>query len=1151
MGIGVHWHGVNIAVLDQGIDFAHPDLQGSQARVTDPSSPYYGWPIAFDPHAMGYYAATGLTTGGYVDTRTTVTGSTAVFQGRTYTLTGTSKSGVYHMGAHPSYWLRYLVGRWGVAPAVLVVDENTPGVYDTVYVDINKDFDFRNDKPCRRGDEIAWWDVNGDGLADHSAGMLYFIADGHNPIPASDWMHSLPPPANGSLVAFAGAFDKNDHHGTLVASAISARGKSGSTYTVPQKPDESGGMVYGVAPGAGIIQVGSIYQSYADLLDSIAFAVLGYDGIPGTGDEAQIVNMSFSISSEDRSGWDFLSRYLTHLNNTIAPHTTFVASTGNGGPGYGTVTSPGGASSAVSVGAATLYGSTGAFDPIESVDQVLFGDVQQWSNRGPNSLGQIKPEVVAVGAYATGCVPIYGSGENAWVVWGGTSLSAPITSGVLALVYQAYRERYGVFPTHDEAKTILMSGSMDLLYNSYEQGAGMVDAARSTSIASGTGGLVIRPSSWSAGNYRGRQFPAFPAVMRPGESVRQQFTITNTGPDPVMLTFAGRKLQRDQTHSFDVVTSNAAEEPEASMARPDYIFDVSEMVAAQTDLLRVRLSHPYASFSRSDPASRKLEPSSLWLLSLFDWTDLNGDGIVWLDELGSGTVNEGEFQYGELNRFMYALMWGNVLEVSARSPMDRVHDGLFLGLHHVQRNAAIPSTRLKVDVESYRLVRWGWLGTTPRPMTVMPGHTIQVPVLLMVPHWATPGMYTGSFVATDASGKSSVVPISVAVTAEAAFQRPLSRVVGGTDGARDTYDSGRMLGAFDWGWRADSGDWRLYFFDLPSQTTQAKSYLLANARWTDMPSDTDIMIYRPDHTDHFSRSMPEVFGPYGLNRSGSSKRTRSAAGMWPFHTATGGPSEWVAGECGPGLNLVQLHNVLASGKSSSQPIDLRVSRVSTDPGELVLRPGQTRAEVRLSGSSSLPGVGALGFGFAMPQVIRGISIGQEAIADPSSARWRRDITITRAGLIDVEITSPDDIDIDLYLLYDADGDGHFNWTYEVVAVSGTQGASERIRYYLPKPGNYRIAVHGYRVPMPSTFDARMLVVDGNTIGHTVIGKPISPEPSVTVVLTFPPAPPGAEGILFLGPAEAPGVIPVPISVNGTAPEPIPHRPREPIAETRD
>lgn len=55
--------GVNVAVVDTGVDFAHPDLTGTQAVVNDSSSPYNGWPIAYDPESMKTYIDSGETEG--------------------------------------------------------------------------------------------------------------------------------------------------------------------------------------------------------------------------------------------------------------------------------------------------------------------------------------------------------------------------------------------------------------------------------------------------------------------------------------------------------------------------------------------------------------------------------------------------------------------------------------------------------------------------------------------------------------------------------------------------------------------------------------------------------------------------------------------------------------------------------------------------------------------------------------------------------------------------------------------------------------------------------------------------------------------------------------------------------------------------------
>ncbi|MEX2314582.1 MAG: hypothetical protein WD628_02625, partial [Thermomicrobiales bacterium] len=232
---GYTGEGVKVMVNDSGIDFAHPDLMGTQARVTDPSSPYFGWPLQYDQFSMYLMArdfilgesniADGF--GAYADTSTVVSEGSASYQPvdaeapYDYTLTGTSLSGDYHIGSHPDNGLRQwyrLINEIDLAdpeahderPAVLVADEATAGVYDTVYVDLDFDNDFSDEKPMRKGDEIGgadWWgaidpatgefDPEPDGFYDQSAGMLYWIADGVNSVPAADWWWGIGVAGNG------------------------------------------------------------------------------------------------------------------------------------------------------------------------------------------------------------------------------------------------------------------------------------------------------------------------------------------------------------------------------------------------------------------------------------------------------------------------------------------------------------------------------------------------------------------------------------------------------------------------------------------------------------------------------------------------------------------------------------------------------------------------------------------------------------------------------------------------------------------------------------------------------------------------------------------------------------------------------------------
>ncbi|HNT37096.1 MAG TPA: S8 family serine peptidase, partial [bacterium] len=381
--LGYTGQGVKIAIIDSGVDFAHPDLFETQARVEDANSPYYGWPICFDGRSMAAYSYYGSTEDTwYADTSTipdvTFEGDTGTAQFatvidgapvvKTYTFNKESVSGKYHFGLHPDTYLRDEV--WGGrTAAILVVDhpdvENRGAGYNTVYVDLNNNYDFRDDKPCYRGNEVSYldfwdataWDYGTDGFPDISGGMVYFIGDGVNPIPASDWLFDgdIPIPGNGDLVAFMlnNPDESGGNHGTFCASAAVGRGIiNGDAPAI--KPTYAGagdGMVQGPAPNAKIIAVGNYYQGGFEA-DFYLFSAFGYDGVAGTGDEPNIVSMSYGDGAIDNDGWDYWSRYLDYLAKNVAPEVTFVISSGNGAPGFATVNSPG-PTSAIKVGAST------------------------------------------------------------------------------------------------------------------------------------------------------------------------------------------------------------------------------------------------------------------------------------------------------------------------------------------------------------------------------------------------------------------------------------------------------------------------------------------------------------------------------------------------------------------------------------------------------------------------------------------------------------------------------------------------------------------------------------------------------------------------------------------------------------------------------
>jgi subtilisin family serine protease len=82
------------------------------------------------------------------------------------------------------------------------------------------------------------------------------------------------------------------------------------------------------------------------------------------------------------------------------------------------------------------------------------GDLASFSSRGPNALGQIKPNVLAVGYLAPRVLPLFEThnGKTAWNdMGGGTSSATPHVASVVALIYQAYKDAHGKFPTSEKA----------------------------------------------------------------------------------------------------------------------------------------------------------------------------------------------------------------------------------------------------------------------------------------------------------------------------------------------------------------------------------------------------------------------------------------------------------------------------------------------------------------------------------------------------------------------------------------------------------------------------------------------------------------------------------------------------------------------------
>ena len=233
--------------------------------------------------------------------------------------------------------------------------------------------------------------------------------------------------------------DRNGH-GTHVAATVAGTGAA------------SAGRHRGVAPGAQLV-IGK---------------VLGADGTGSTSDtiaamewaatRAPIVNLSLG-SLEPSDGTDPLS---LAVNDITARHgTLFVTSAGNFGPAGASVTAPGAADAALTVG---------AVDPADTV--------RPDSGRGPTPSRPLKPEIVAPGldivsARADGTA-VGRIIDAHYTAESGTSMAVPHVAGAAAIL----RQRHPGWPAA-KLRSALIASADPASGDPAAAGAGRLHVARS------------------------------------------------------------------------------------------------------------------------------------------------------------------------------------------------------------------------------------------------------------------------------------------------------------------------------------------------------------------------------------------------------------------------------------------------------------------------------------------------------------------------------------------------------------------------------------------------------------------------------------------------------------------------------------------------
>ena len=1097
---GYSGEGIKIAVIDTGFDLGHPDLQGQQARYEDIASPYYGWPIAYDDVAAMNWANEDI--GGWVaDTSTEVTllGDYVYFDGTRRKANGLtdvlgnpvrSQSGTYHIGYHTD---ENLAGVWGVSIGVLVVDSTVPGQYDTVYVDLTADYDFTNDKACTKGDEISYFDSRnesgvvsysnwdfGDGFADYSGGMVYWISDGVNVLPGSDWTYEATYTANaGDAVAFVGEFTAGQSHGTMTASAALAVGRSW------------GGLLGGMAPNASLIAI----PFNGNMVNDWMFAELGADGLPNTGDEANIVTNSYGYSDTAvDAGYELLDQLLTNIS-LAGNNTLWFWSAGNAGPGYGPAHTPSDFN-AVHVGAGTTWFYRYVVGA-EIYPYQMWGDVVPFSSSGVSRTGKMNVDVVASGMYSLNPAPLnepdytynVGNGSRHFQLGSGTSHASPTAAGGAALGYSAWLDNMGFIPSMDYGKTFVMMSADDMHNDPLKQGAGWLNASRmvhacleddgvfSLAYATPLGGEpMLTKAALYPGSVYGTAYETFPNFIRPGEyDDTHNLRTWNLNPvDDKDVSVQAKFLDRTYTESWVQTTTSTG----------SINLNITSKVPASTDLLRVTI---WISMAQFDP---ELDYSSnvLYYLRLLDWVDVNSNGLI---------------STSELFRCNQDYKDANYQQVTMKNPIERVHDGLILQLSSVRGMTGLD---IGIQIDCYELQPFPWiklrlLGDVTwedsLSFTVSAAYGTAVwEVNVSVPGDAPIGTYEAAIYVEDPE-RAQCIPVLINVPAsdyEFSF--------GGASYFETPYNN-NMTGLADKGWRFDTGDWRMYWC-LPTALPLAfDEVMVVTANWTELPTDVNIHVLAPFPANVMSpyNTLADFNPPYGPGYFevpiASSDEKYLGAGVFGVWTSTGGPSEVIAamdedyntvatyewftemftGSLSPFAVVLRCPVMAGNGSSDAVSGFTRLVNLNDfSPEEIVfdaLQPGNIPLEDKIPAWYDLTTAADVevkggGIDILMGDKWPSEAVWQDSLAGSfqqalANARYTKAVTVGATNKLYVAIEEVSGCpDLDLGLWYDWDGNGVADM-YEPYWYVGVGGSSESLTLEYPPPGMYLVKVLGYSV----------------------------------------------------------------------------------------
>ena len=1036
--------GINIAVVDTGVDFSNPDIMDSLARDKN------NHPIMLDADGQGIVLTNttfvaninemgilrdftepipkNITSSVYI-TREGVFldlnqkgngteiqiynsffplfGNEPIFNGtliddmkignnnRDYIV---SKSGIYRLGLIYQGALEGSLAGVQVVP-VLVIDSHTPGLYDTIIPDLSTswkdftrsdldkgeepdyDFDFTDEKPIvlGSGNEHLVYDFDEDGRNDYSAGTVgaqvldvYGVITGKKST-IDDNLGAV----NGTLLpaldpkgVFFGVMTDSVGHGTSSASTIVSSGTV--EYDIYNNTNKY--KIKGVAPGAKIIPVKALWFGdtvYAWLwaagFDSVDNKWI-FDGKP----RADIISNSWGVSNfpslQMGPGLDILSLILSVLVipqslDQNYPGITIVTSAGNSGHGYGTLGLPNASPFGITVGATTNNVFVG-YGPFK--DQPRFGNttdhfnqVVDFSSRGPGIIGDPKPDLMSIGAYSFTPSTISkikkDPAQNAFSLFGGTSMAAPIVSGSAAVLMESLNDNLQNYNPL-RIKNILMSTATDLYNDPLTQGSGIVNVYDAVQFVNGQDDVFIVYNDASYSNIKEildvpidslnstlfgidefelskKNQPVtswFAGRLLPGERSSAVFTIENPTNNTLDITIQPQSLTLIKKDTFNEKTAVHLQDSiinKTGTYIPNYYrlvdakahndlysyYDQTYPIPDDASLMILNVNFPFDDFMNKteEVYANDLKISSLYL---YDWNDKNNDTKIASDELS--LVNRGG-------------SWGTVQEIRVSEPNKKFEHTPVVGIYPVptrhsywigdtQKNST--SMDFTLTSNYYNKETWNVIWLDNERIQIPPKNSTEITSTLVVPVDFQSGVYQG-FLNFEGNKHTANVPISFAVK-ELINTKDRTVLITSSQNEDILYRNGFVKGAFDMVNRYMAGDWRQYYFDIADVTINTG---IIDISWENEDSSISAFVFDPQGRIVQTNVPSGVFGHFmnwpSIDWLGTSPFSQGG-GFFPVKNKDLTSSVIYAPINQTGTYTLLVHSILFGGDTLTEPITI-------------------------------------------------------------------------------------------------------------------------------------------------------------------------------------------------------------------------------------